>query len=85
MRYLHHHDLFELAESEAPAVLASLRQLGYCWLQESAGKNHNLYDRSGQLCVGEMFQKKLYLDGCVKEDLTLILSGQQEPTWTSSN
>ena len=75
MRYLPYHDLFELAETEAPAALAALRQMGYCWLQEGQGKNHNLYDRSGQMCVGELFQKRLYLDGCVKDDLFAILSG----------
>ena len=74
MRYLPDHDLYEIAESEAGAVLAKLREQGYQWLQEGRG-HHNLYDRSGNVCVGEVFNHKLYLDGRVREDLVVIMSG----------
>ena len=75
MRELPHAGLLELQETEAGAVLAFLRTLGYLWLQEDAGKNHNLYDRSGDMCVGEMWAGRLYLDVCVKPDLEKLVSG----------
>ena len=74
MRELPHADLLELQATEAGPALAFLRSLGYKWLQEDAGKNHNLYDFSGEMCVGEMWAGRLYLDACVKADLSKMVS-----------
>lgn len=78
MRYLPHHDLFVLEETEAPAVLAGLRRLGYQWRQIGQGKRHDLYCPSGELCIGEVLDHRLYLDGSVRDDLFAVTSGRME-------
>lgn len=75
MRHLPLHELYECNLAEAGVIIAYLRRQGYRWIQEEKHKHFNLYDTSGEVCVGEFLNNHLYLDGRVESHLTALLSG----------
>lgn len=80
MRVLLEAQLLELSHTEAGPALAHLRAQGYQWLQERAHGSHTLWDCSGDVCVGEMWEGRLYLDLRVRPDLESFCSGYTEDT-----
>ena len=75
MRYLPHHDLYEVIGSEVEYVTSGLIQMGYKWIQTNRRERHYLYDKDGQVCIGEKTNDCLYLDSRVREDLLTLMSG----------
>lgn len=71
MRYLPHVEVLEVTLDEAVVLVEKLRQKGYRYLRDGAGKRRSLWTPDGRMCVSEHWSGRVWFDGCVLTDLDL--------------